>query len=899
MKRFFFSVIALLLLTITAYGVPAYPYPSKVKQPDGSTVTVRQNGDEYLHFTTTTDGYTVVRDRQGYFVYAQKLGDGTLGPTSVIAHDAEARTERELSFLADVPLRLKPDVEERVQLEMQAEQARRARTVQARRANGYDYSKFHGLIILVEYSDRSFKYSDMKDVMEGMVNQENYKGTSKTNFRNVLYGINAQCYGSLHDYYKQNSNGIFSPKFDIVGPVKVNRTSTYVKQNENINQLLKDVLSLVDADVDFRNYDTDGDGVVDMIYFIFAGGGSHDSTNDQDLLWPHASEIYDSYNWWTVTPLYKDGVQLGRYACGTELLGPINLGLLDGIGTICHEFSHVLGLPDFYDADYEKSGGQAHHPGNWSLMAGGNYGNYCRTPVGYSLYEKAFLGFCPEPEVIDAEGTYTLEDLKTAGAGFRINSPLPNEYFLFENRQQKGWDASLPGHGMLVHRVDRSNLQVWEWNMVNNNPSHLYYEMLFAGGYKGGSDGAAGQTSDPFPGTLRVTELNNSTSPAHLRTWSGQNCHWGLEHIAESGGIITFDVVDVNVLKSIAFTDPAITVWLGTRRQLQPVRNPDYAPYTLSWHTDNPDVAIVGQDGYVTAVAEGTANITVTANDTLTATCTVSVVQAEQAGNISELRQLAVGTERLLKLENAVVNYAYKGTVYVSDASGNITFTNMGSTLAAGDVISGSIFVRYNEDKLMPVAEATERTDYKALTIESGDRPAPADAYLRSLTAADYASYVTLRGVTLTIEPVDGNKNATVARDGDQMALLRNRFGLSTIKMPASTSGKLFDVTGIYGTEQMGTTVYNALYMLSSITESDVSAISSPLLGGQVVGYDGMLRLSGFRASAPVDVFTTDGRRVVTARTAAEGSLTLPMQSWPAGVYLIRIDGETMKMLKK
>ncbi len=229
---------------------------------------------------------------------------------------------------------------------------------------------------------------------------------------------------------------------------------------------------------------------------------------------------------------------------------------IDGIGTICHEFSHVLGLPDFYDTNYDKDGKEeSNHPGDWSVMAGGSYLDIGRTPAGYSLYERCSVGFCDEdPELLTGKGDFMLPPLSdTQAKGYRINTPVNNEFFLLENRQKTKfkWDSELPGSGMLVFRVDRTKTSVWDMssNEVNANPNHMYYELIRANGphkrwnssYKAYEYYASPQ--DAFPNNNK-TSLTNTTTPANLKTWSGQENALGLLDIKSTNGSITFTVTD-------------------------------------------------------------------------------------------------------------------------------------------------------------------------------------------------------------------------------------------------------------------------------------------------------------------------------------------------------------------
>lgn len=516
-------ILTLMLLSCIcmARAIPADPTPIRVTQPDGSIVTIQLHGDEWLHFTTTTDGYTVVNDERGYYVYAQ-LQDGKLLPTNVIAHDADGRDVNETDYLSHVKKYLTPQMDETTAETKKKVRAMQRQALQKRKDARYDYSKFRGLIILVEFNDRQFSRSNYKELMNDMVNKENYTGFTDTD------GKFQACTGSVRDYFHDNSNGVFNPEFDIVGPVTVNYSQE--DGNKYSYSIMKAAVQAADSLVDYSLYDRDNDGTMDMVYFIVAGTASSSDADHPNRLWPHRATFYN----------YKrDGVWIKDYACSTEFIYSEKYNMLDGIGTFCHEFSHVLGLPDLYDTDYEGSGGESHHPGDWSVMAGGNHLNNSRTPCAYSLYERMAVGFT-EPMVINAKGHYTLEQIGTSNTGYRIDSPVEGEFFLLENRQKDyKWDEYLPGSGMLVFRVDESDMNPWNSNSVNDNPERMYYELLRAGGVE---KAYTNPDYDPFPGKGEVTTLSNETSPAHLRTHDGQDTPWVIHHIAEANGEISFDV---------------------------------------------------------------------------------------------------------------------------------------------------------------------------------------------------------------------------------------------------------------------------------------------------------------------------------------------------------------------
>ncbi|MGM9868550.1 MAG: M6 family metalloprotease domain-containing protein [Sodaliphilus sp.] len=527
LKRFALVLLCAMAL-VRAYAVPVYPYPVTVTQPDGSTLEIQGHGDEFYNFITTADGYTVVKNDAGYYVYAT-LQNNRLAPTTLVARNQLQRSAADNAFLQATGKMLH---------EVQRNQAsQKARRQVATRETDDFYANFRGLVILVNFTDRQFSRSDYKSVITNMLNKENYTGYTNVNGSSNTYG--SMFLGSVRDYFSDNSCGKFAPQFDVVGPVTVSYASTDIQQTSYAPSAFYEALSALDSSIDYSQYDADGDGYVDMIYFIAAGYGANYSGNNTNYLWPHKWSLAQ----FNLTS--DDGVKFGTYACSTELYGweSQSTTVLDGIGTICHEFSHVIGLPDVYDTDYEENG-QSHDPGQWDVMAGGSYMRYGRRPVGYSAYERYALGFLT-PKVFSKAGTYTLNPMQSANEAYMLKTPIDKEYFLFENRQQSGWDVELPGHGMLVSRVDSTNTSVWTSNQVNANSDRNYLELLRAGN---GTSGAS--ASDPFPGTAGVTDLTANTQPA-LTTWNGTVTEYFLSNIAETNGVISFKLNKAATLVSL------------------------------------------------------------------------------------------------------------------------------------------------------------------------------------------------------------------------------------------------------------------------------------------------------------------------------------------------------------
>jgi M6 family metalloprotease-like protein len=843
-KKFYLLIVVLLMCVCNMKAVPAHPGTIKVQQPDGSYVTLRLVGDEWQHFQTTADGYSVVKNQQGYYVYAEKK-NGQLLATAMVAHDETERTVSEQAYLSTVKKYQVPDMSERLAQERQLVQQRQQEILAGRRAQGNratNYNNFKGLIILIEFNDKGFSREDYPEIMNDMVNKEGYTG-----FDNLVLT------GSVRDYFSDNSGGKFQPQFDIVGPYQVpfSQYDCNINKDNKIGQILKAAIDSADVvgKVNFKDYDGDSDGNVDLVYFIVAGNGANYNGNNEDLWWPHRSGFWG---------LRKDNVNIRDYASSTELLGymtrPTTIRI-DGIGTICHEFSHVLGLPDFYDSDYEKSGGQSNDPGDWSVMASGCYKDNGDTPVGYSLYERYSVAFCDKPEKIAAEGSYTLEPLFSSFTGFRIDSPVNNEFFLFENRQKSGfkWDKYLPGSGMLVHRVDKTNSAVWSGNTVNANPDHNYYEVVRAGGKN-----SSGSAADVFPGTRKVRMLNANTTPANLKTWSGKATRWGLNNIQLADGIITFDIEDVYVLRDLSLPE-SLTVGVGLVAQLEAIAEPDYAIYQLTWTSSDENIATVDKDGKVMGIAEGKCTITAESNSGQKATCEV-VVENVNSVDVDDLKELSPGEEVLLQLENAEVLYVTtSGNIaYVRDANGSIMFMNTGLNLKVGDVMTGLVSVKYDvENNMMQVVGIPDVTNSYSLDIQSGFDVQPREVQFEDLTEADYSDYLVVKTVQLV---KDGGVYAV---SDDKRARVWNKFNLKNIKVPSDYDGKYFDVTCIYGTDVVSGEIIDELYLMASPFEVEAPTTINEVRWKMDEGSGDIYNLNGQRVDQQYKGLVIRNGRVV------------------------------------
>lgn len=472
-------------LTLPAYAAPSRMRAIEVAQPDGTRLTVTAMGDENFRYYVSADSVMLQHDGTVFRYFG----------TALTAHNPEQRTDEESRLTAS--LRYSSVI---MQLKHEA-----ATTVSRPKATAIGAP--HALVILVEFPDRPYSVEAAGEEYFAMLNAEGYD-----NYRHS---------GSVRDYFVASSACRYTPVFDVYGPVMMAHGFAYYGNDVGNSdaapeEMVKEACLAIDNDVDFSIYDSNGDGEVDNVYIFYAGQGQADG-GEVATIWPHSSTLTQNDE-----ALTCDGVKIDSYGCSPELDGNKDV---NGIGTFCHEYSHVLGLPDLYDTSY----GGALTPGNWDLMARGNYLNDGRTPPLLSGYERYYLGWV-EPKPITHPKNLRILPLADNDV-YRISTERENEYFLLENRQKEGWDAFLPGHGMIVWHIDY-NPNIWDRNVVNRNPSHQYVDIIEAN-HATTSNYEAGFA---FPGTGNVTSLTE------MKSWSGVDTNLPLTDITESAGIISLKV---------------------------------------------------------------------------------------------------------------------------------------------------------------------------------------------------------------------------------------------------------------------------------------------------------------------------------------------------------------------
>lgn len=526
-------LIVLLCTALTTMAIPARRATKTVKQSDGTTLVIQLVGDESFHYYRTTDGIPLVREANGDYSYAILNEEGLFESTRIIAHNAAERHSEEvakISAIRDGGLDIKISKIAAARAQRYDAPRRRARTIEP-------FGVINIPVILVQFSDYEFTF-EQGDVND-LFNATDYIGPA-----NPFTGSTP---GSLREYYISQSDSAFTPNFVVSSIVTLDKPMSYYGGNnykdedKNPQQMIIDACLKLEGEMDFSIFDNDGDGEVEFLYCLYAGY-SEAAGADEETIWPHQWYLSSQKG-----AIYVDGVKIDCYACSSELSLNAdyadNYGVnLTGIGSCCHEFSHCLGLPDFYDT---KNDNPAFGMDYWDIMDYGCYNAEGYVPVGYSAYERDFMGWRKLP-VLDTKGDYTLEALTAGGHGYKImNENNYNEYYILENRQQEGWDRYIFNSGMLITHVDYES-SAWRYNTVNVDKNHqrytiipadgkttTYYEATSAAEYREGLQG------DIWPGITNNTELTDESTPA-ATVFKGGYMGKPITNIKEENGIVSF-----------------------------------------------------------------------------------------------------------------------------------------------------------------------------------------------------------------------------------------------------------------------------------------------------------------------------------------------------------------------
>lgn len=528
-KHIVLLIAFVVMVTMEMFAAKAVPGAMQVTLVDGRTVTVSLRGDEHLHFLISSDNEIIIREGDTYRVATEE--------------------EREDIFNSATKL----------DEEILANQAKAIGALQANSGEGISGDRLFPhvgtpkvLVLMAEFADVSFTFS--KHEIDSLLNSDAVLTRVSTKAKSYSTGeevvmsklSSMRSYSSVSQYFNDCSDGLFKPQFDVYGPYTLSKNmSVYGAGDDRMDLFIPQVCALANAEVDFSEYDQDGDGYVDLVYVIYAGYSANWTQNGSDCIWPKSGPSTGTS---TTYGMY-DGKTVSRYGVNGELLAyPMSSGAkyLNGIGVFCHEFSHTMGLPDFYPAstynpnvvfanwstaDYDNQSLE-----DWDLMDGGeNNTNGCWPPM-YSAFERELMGWI-KIDTLDTPSDVTLTPLLHGGKAYRIlndNDPTGNEYWIIEavstDEKSEKWQQYLPGKGMLITHVNYnpSTFNI-KYNNVNATKGKPGITIIPADGYLPSSyrvtsdedelaedptkmsnvDFCIQESGDPYPGSQGITEFNN------------------------------------------------------------------------------------------------------------------------------------------------------------------------------------------------------------------------------------------------------------------------------------------------------------------------------------------------------------------------------------------------------
>ena len=550
MKAKLVLLIAAFFIVAYAGAEPASQKPFDITQPDGTVITLHMVGDEYYHWAETTDNQVVIRSEEGYYEYAT-IQNGEIVPSGVKA--SNTIVDAQLNMRAALPNReqlvdlmwskrtaIIKEIDSLAQVEelsVPASNTRASSNISLTKGNQ------KVLCILMEFPDRSF--TKTKADFQNMWNQTGY---------NVEGSM-----GSVKDFYSENSYGQMNVTATVVGPYMAEHNSSYYATNgpehiyqSNVRTLVREAIKAAKNDIQFANFDINGDNLVDAIHIVHAGYAQSANLNI-GLIWPHQGAL--------ITAVGQNNYKAKEYFITSELAEDSGTKIAP-IGTVCHEYGHQLGAPDYYCPNYTYPG-----TGRWDVMCTGSRNGFNidgRCPAHHNPYTKAYVFDWVTPTVINSSvsnATYTLTPIHNTTSIYRINTSTNNEFFLLENKQSvintfNYWIPDRSG-GLLIYHI-HSDIEnaIDHQNVNDSHPQKCYIVCANATSNPTSSPSSYGSIGSdcayPYSNKMFFTSYSTPSS----QSWAGVSTGVNLHYIQRSGVNITF-IVNPQINGDGTLTSPA------------------------------------------------------------------------------------------------------------------------------------------------------------------------------------------------------------------------------------------------------------------------------------------------------------------------------------------------------
>lgn len=556
------KLITTLFLSVAAMGmhaVPARPVWRTVQQADGTTLQIMQCGDERLHYFITRDSAVVLQSADGSYRYAYPESN-EIRISDILAHEATVRTSEERSFVL-TPQQIFSVIKTPLM------GSSRGLSTKKKVVKRTDYiGEKRQLVILVNFSDVKFNTAKTFKFWDDLFNKQGFSEEG--------------AFGSVSDYFYAQSLNQFKLQFDLVGPIELAEPVSFYGDNvggddKGAAQMVIEAATKALAGKDLSAYDWDKDGNIDQVLVIYAGKGENDGGSASSV-WPHQWTLTEAHDRNDGTGAFKIGnYTIDSYGVFAELDGDSKYG---SFGTICHEFGHCLGLPDFYATNNSRYNPMS----TWDIMATGNYNGNGMRPAGYTAWEREFLGWVNVPSL---ESPATISDVKPladGGNAYRVrNFALDadaDEYYMLENRQRMGWDEFIPNSGLTVLHVDY-DAKAWAENTVNNNSSHPRYSLVAANGDKYGI--LPSGWSFPYGSNDALTSTSNPAANVYNENSTGYTLGKDITAIKAENGVVSFDFMGGNALVTSVITTATDTTSTYEGEEIVDVYELDGTPVAM------------------------------------------------------------------------------------------------------------------------------------------------------------------------------------------------------------------------------------------------------------------------------------------------------------------------------